>query len=70
MGVQVPSDGKSKNKMPLLQNFVITPPQIIREVQSIKIPGNSGNLPSGSLGLAYNGVKSKFTTDVDPALGI
>ena len=70
MGVQVPSDGKSKNKMPLLQNLVITPPQIIREVQSIKIPGNSGNLPSGSLGLAYNGVKSKFTTNVDPALGI
>ena len=61
MGVQVPGDGTKPNKLPLMQQIVIQPEQIVREVQNITIIGKNAN-PHGTLRMTYGSVASKAVT--------
>lgn len=57
IGVQVPGDGSAPNKMPFIQHIVITPRELVREIQTITITPPSGT-PSGKLAFFYGSKKS------------
>ncbi|OMJ78805.1 hypothetical protein SteCoe_21333 [Stentor coeruleus] len=65
IGVQVPGDGSAPNKMPFIQHIIISPREIVREIQTITITPPSGT-PSGKLSFYYGSAKSlvvNFNTD-------
>eukprot|EP00361_Fabrea_salina_P003869 CAMPEP_0202427040 /NCGR_PEP_ID=MMETSP1345-20130828/1320_1 /ASSEMBLY_ACC=CAM_ASM_000843 /TAXON_ID=342563 /ORGANISM="Fabrea Fabrea salina" /LENGTH=3382 /DNA_ID=CAMNT_0049037631 /DNA_START=76 /DNA_END=10221 /DNA_ORIENTATION=+ len=54
MGMEIPSDGNSyKNTLPLVQKFNIEPPEVVREVQLIKIFGSSSGPTGGTIKMVY-----------------
>ena len=60
MGVEVPGDGVTRlNRLPLVHNITVEPPQIVREVHQIQVFGTTTGPTGGALKVVYGTSSSK-----------